>query len=509
MGTSPQTVSGGVPGLRYRRLFEAVRDGILILDITSKQIVDANPYIRELLGYTLDEILGKEIWEIGLLKDQAASQRAYAELEAHGFIRYEDLPLESKDGERREVEFVSNVYDEGEHGVIQCNIRDITERKLAEARRDQRLVQTEKLRLLGELARGVAHNLNQSLGLISGYSDVALAALTGPTVDREALRSSLEIMAQAATDGGQTVGRLLTFARGHPDGPPEEISLAGLLSQVGQLTAPRWRDDPQQEGCSITLRVEVEVDTVIWGWPASIREALVNLVFNAVDALPRGGAIRLGACRQGQEVVVEVADTGIGIPPEVQSRIFEPLFTTKGVYGTGLGLTQVRSMVEHHGGRVSVDSTPGQGSTFRLAFPPMARGTGQNGSRHDRPRARGLRIIVVDDEPALATLIARMLGLDGHSVVSVHSGTAALDRLGMESFDLMISDMGMPGMNGWELISHVRARFPSIPIILASGWGSQVTAEEARTRGVHAVMAKPYRIVDLQRAIATLDASLA
>ncbi len=102
-----------------------------------------------------------------------------------------------------------------------------------------------------------------------------------------------------------------------------------------------------------------------------------------------------------------------------------------------------------------------------------------------------------------------MLGLDGHSVVVVHSGTAALDRLGMESFDLMISDMGMPGMNGWELISHVRARFPSIPIILASGWGSQVTAEEARTRGVHAVMAKPYRIVDLQRAIATLDASLA
>ncbi len=486
---------------RYRRLFEGAKDGIFILDVNTLKIVDANPYIQEFLGYSKDELQGKELWEIGLFKDQAASQQTYEELQQHGYVRYDDLPLQTKDGNSRDVEFVSNVYAEGSTSVIQCNIRDISERKTLEGQRE-RLIQAEKLKLLGQMARGVSHDLNQSLGLISGYGDLAIAAVSATTFDRAALLDMLETIAQAATDGGQIVSRLLTFARGQPEGPAEEVSLAEVLDRVGSLTAPRWRDAAQADGRMIALYVDAEPDAIILGWAASIREALVNLVFNAVDALPQGGVIRLRANRLGETIRLEVQDSGIGMSAKVKAQVFEPLFTTKGSHGTGLGLAQVSSMVEQHHGQIAVESTPGVGTTFSIDFPAA------NGSlAHVPGRANGRTILVVDDEPALAKLISRMLRLVGQTVVEVHSGAEALEHLATESFDVMISDMGMPNMDGWELTRQVRARYPRVSIIIASGWGSQITDDEARERGITAVISKPYRLVDLQQALATLDAA--
>jgi len=489
--------------LRYRRLFERARDGILILDLTTLKIVDANPYIQELLGYSQEDLLGRELWEIGLFQDRAQSQQVYDELNERKVIRYEDLPLQAKDGQVREVEFVSNIYDEGGHPVAQCNIRDISQRKLIEEQRE-RLVQAEKLKLLGEMARSVAHDLNQSLGLISGYSDLASNALTETPLDLEALRDMHEIMAQAATDGGLIVSRLLTFARGQPEGPAEEVPLPALLARVGQLTAPLWRDTSRAEGRTITLYVESELDASVLGWPSSLREALVNLVFNAVDALPEGGIIRLRAYRQDQKVVIEVQDTGTGMSAEVQSQVFQPLFTTKGAHGTGLGLAQVMGAVEQHGAQVTIESILGQGTTFRLTFPASH---GSVAAVIVPPATSSLAILVVDDEPALADLLTRMLRVDGHAAVAVHSGASALERLNTESFDLVISDMGMPGMDGWELTRQVQSHYPTMPVIIASGWGSQIAPEEARERGIEAIVAKPYRRSDLQKALATLGAS--
>jgi PAS domain S-box-containing protein len=485
--------------LRYRRLFEGARDGVLILDVDTLRIVDANPYIGELLGYARDELLGKELWEIGLFRDEAASRQLARELQANGYVRYDDLPFKSKDGQPREVEVVSNVYQEGDHEVIQCNIRDISERKLVEVQRD-RLARAEKLRLIGAMARGVAHDLNQWLGLISGYSDLALIAAAESAQDQPRLREILETMGRAATDAGMTVARLMTFARSEAEGPAEDVPLPELLARVGHLTAPRWRNAAQVEGREVALDVDAEPDAVIVGWPASLREALVNHVFNAIDALPEGGTIRLGAHRRGDEVVVEVRDSGTGMSAEVQARVFEPLFTTKGLHGTGLGLAQVLAAVELHGGRISIDSALGQGTTVRLAFPAARRPRRSTGRD-----AVGLTILTVDDEPALAELIASLLRVDGHAVVAVNSGAAALDRLGTESFDLVITDMGMPGMDGWELTDQVRSRYPTVPIIIASGWGSQITPDEARERGIRAVVPKPYRLRDLRSAIAALD----
>jgi PAS domain S-box-containing protein len=486
--------------IRYRRLFEGARDGILILDLDTLTIVDANPYLQELLGYEKDELLGKELWEIGLVKDREASRHLYRELQGHGYVRYDHLPLQAKDGQHREVEFVSNVYQEIDGPVIQCNIRDISQRKLEEVWRE-RQVQTEKLRLLGQMARGVAHDLNQSLGLISGYGDLAIAAVAAPSLDRAALQDMLEVIARAAVDGGTLVSRLLTFARGQPEGPAEPVPLAVLLASAGHLTAPRWRDAALAEGRTITLTVDAEPDVAVTGWPASLREALVNLIFNAVDALPEGGTIRLGARRQGRQVAVEVQDSGVGMSPEVQAQALQPLFTTKGEHGTGLGLTQVANAVEQHGGKLAIESAPGRGTTFRLLLPtdPAPRGT------RPQPRADGgLNVLVLDDEPALADILAQMLRLDEHAVTVVHEGATALERLEAESFDLVISDMGMPGMDGWEFARQVRSRHPKTALIVASGWGSQITPEEMREHGIRAVVPKPYRRADLQKALADL-----
>jgi CheY-like chemotaxis protein len=254
------------------------------------------------------------------------------------------------------------------------------------------------------------------------------------------------MVTQAAMDGGKTVRRLLTFTRGQPDDEPELVDLGELLREVAELTAPRWRDAAQADGRPISLFVEAEGGLLIRGSPAGVREALTNLLFNAVDALPAGGTVLLGGRRVGDQIVVEVVDSGVGMPPEVQARIFEPFFSTKGERGTGLGLSQVFGIAEQHRAEVSVDSAPGQGATFRLTFPAAPREVLSARVLPVSPAGssgRHLRILAVDDEPAMGSMIRRILRPDGHTVVTARSGEQALERLAAESFDVLISDVGM------------------------------------------------------------------
>jgi CheY-like chemotaxis protein len=280
----------------------------------------------------------------------------------------------------------------------------------------------------------------------------------------------------------------------------EILDCAELLREVANLTAPSWRDAAQEQGRPISLHVEASGEAFIQGWPASLREALTNLVFNAVEALPNGGAIRLSAHRRGEQVRIEVADTGVGMTAEVQSHLFEPFFSTKGDKGTGLGLAMVYTIVERHGGKVDFASTPGRGTTFCLTF-PAARSPQPHATKSaDGERGRPQRVLAVDDEPGLGRMVALMLEQHGHQVSVATSGEEALERLEADPYDLIISDVGMgAGMNGWELAQQVKQRWPTTRFALATGWGAQIDPAEARARGVEAVVSKPYRIADLQR----------
>jgi PAS domain S-box-containing protein len=380
---------------------------------------------------------------------------------------------------------------------------DISERKEAEAAR-QMLSHAERLRALGQMASGIAHDLNQSLALISGYSEMARQESLLGVPDLGRIREMCEITARAAIEGGQALKRLLSFARTQEImGETEIVDLEEVVHEAARLTAPRWRDASQAEGRPISLQVHTEAGCSIEGSSSALREALINLIFNAVDALPEGGTIRVGCRREGDRVQVEVGDSGTGIPPEIQARIFDPFFTTKGERGTGLGLAQVLSIVQRFGGTIDLDSTPPRGTTFRLTFPLTERRQPRQQQAPERAPTganRSITILVVDDEPQLARMAGLALTQRGHEVLQARSGEEAEALLQQRHVDLVVSDLGLgSGMNGWDLADAVRRRWPGTHFVLVTGWGAAITPEEARERGVNQVLAKPYRIAELRQ----------
>jgi PAS domain S-box-containing protein len=405
-------------------------------------------------------------------------------------IPFSQLLIAHRDSEGR-LQFLSTIA------------RDITEQKEAE-RQSEALAQTEKLRALGQMAGGIAHDLNQCLALVAGHAELAIRNLdrdAGP----ETIRVSLRTVLRSARDGAQSVKRLQTYARPAQSDTPIKLDLGALVTEVANLTAPAWRDRAQEEGRRVELRVRADGDTTIEGSAPDLREGLTNLVLNAVDALPQGGTIDLRVQRRRQRVHVEVQDSGVGMPPEVRAKIFEPFFTTKGEKGLGLGLSMVFGVVQRHDGTVEVDSTPGAGTTFRLSF-PAAGGEADNAETLEGlAPIRTLRILAVDDDWEIANMVSLMLEPFGHEIAVATSGEEALERLAADRYDLVISDVGMGArMNGWELASRVKAGFPGVRLVLATGWGAEIDPEDARTRGVDAVVSKPFRIADLTRVVSGL-----
>jgi PAS domain S-box-containing protein len=445
------------------------------------------------LPWNMFDALGNEI---------APSGRPFARAMRGETVRAE-VRIVTASGRERWVSASASPFHDAQGrklGVVWIG-REITE----ERGRREREAQGEKLRALGQLASGVAHDLNQYLGLVAGYGDLATRALDGPAPDLSATRDALDVVVRAAMDGSDAVKRLLSFARPAQDGPADAVDVGGLLREVAALTAPRWRGDAQQHGKPISLIVEIVGDTTVRGWAASLREAITNLIFNAVDALPEGGTIRLGAHQEEDRVLVTITDSGVGIPPEALARVFEPFFTTKGERGTGLGLAIVYGIVERHQGTVSISSPPGQGTTVTLALPTGSVAPAPVPKRPELSTPTGLRILVVDDEPAITRMVAMMLGPYGHDVTIATSGEEALACIqgAAAPFDLILSDLGLgAGINGWELLDRVRECAPDSRFILSTGWGAQIDPSDVAARGGEGLLAKPYRLSDLLEAVA-------
>jgi PAS domain S-box-containing protein len=458
-----------------------------------RQIVGPDRPRHELVGLRAPDLYALSSNPAG---DTARYERAFAgetvtfDTAVEGkAIRVTVTPLRDMDGD---VEHVLNVSF------------DVTE----EREQLERLAHEEKLHALGQMAGGIAHNLNQTLALVTGYGEMARDALEHQPTDVDELRRMLRIVERAAYDGGETVKRLLTFSRGKENERRQAIDVAALLHEVGQLTAPRWRDSSRIEGRPVDLHVQADPGLLVIGSQAGLREALINLVFNALDAMPNGGTVTLAARAEGESVVLDVRDSGTGMTPEIRRRIFEPFFTTKGENGTGLGLAMVFGIVRHHHGRIDVTTAPGQGTTMQLTLPAGSPAEIAPAADDPEQQSRSLRVLVVDDEARLAALAAGMLRRDGHQTTEACSGQEAIERLRAQPFDLVISDLSMgDGMNGWELAAETGRMSPGLPVVLATGWGAAIDEEEANRRGVRAVLAKPYRIAELRETVARALAS--
>jgi len=490
-----------------------------ILSAVAQPVVGTDPRGRvtywnraaeEQLGWRADEILGRRMADLDPPPvDLPSDDAGWARLTA------EEARLLEYTGRRRDgVEFPVLVSawpiraDDGTPVGRVAVVTDLTERQEAERQREL-FERGEKLRALGQMAGGIAHDLNQALAVVTGYVELALDDLDGRpgASSGPETRALLETAAQAAVQGADSVKRLLTFARQQDQGSPEIVDVAQMIGETVRFTAPQWRGRAQADGRPIDLVVEAEPDLRVRGWTTSLREALINLVLNAVDALPDGGTIRLAARQQGDAIVIEVADTGTGMSPEVRDRIFEPFFTTKGEHGTGLGLAMVFGTVQRHGGEIGVESVEGEGTTFSLKL-PAATGLADD-IEHDRPALEALpvRILVVDDEPRLALMLSMLLRRDGHDVETEASAEAAIEKLEGGGYDVVISDLSMgTGMNGWDLAQEVDRRWPDTRFVLASGWGAGIGEHEAQAQAVDAVLAKPYRLEELRRVVGRLTA---
>ncbi len=507
----------------FRSLIENGSELITILDAEGR-IRYHTPSLITAMGYADGVLIGQNGFDLVHPDDRARLESVFGQVLAApvGSTASAEYRFRHSDGSWRIVQSIaSNLLADPWVAGIVVNSYDVTEREQArEALQEveRRELRSENLRALGQMASGIAHDLNQSLALISGYGDLAAQSLDEPEPELGRVREMLGVMAQAAVDGGESVNRLLSFARASTRQPreAERVDLAEILRDVARLTAPRWRAAAQAEARPIDLLVSLDRpdECSVEGWPTSLRDALTNLVFNAVDALPNGGTIHLHTGRVDDRVVVEVRDDGVGIPVDLQERVFEPFFTTKGERGTGLGLATVRSVVEQHRGELELSSATGRGTTFRLSLPARTDGAvaaapaATDAAEPTTIPARSLQVLAVDDEPAIVRMAELLLRRLGHEPTAATSGEQALEILEKQSFDVVLSDLGMGrGMTGWELAAQVRRRWPGTRFFLATGWGAGIDPDRARRRGVEAVLTKPYRVADVARLLGSANAS--
>jgi PAS domain S-box-containing protein len=388
------------------------------------------------------------------------------------------------------------------YGALQTAYQDLRQTQ-------QTVMQQERLRALGQIASGIAHDINNALSPAALYTQSMLTHEAGLS---ERAREHLGVIQRAIDDVARTVQRMRAFYL--PRGLEltlTPVDLNQILVQVIDLTRARWSNMPQERGVVVHVESELAPDLPkVLGAENEVRDALTNLVLNAVDALPEGGTITLRTRldSRADEVIVEVQDTGVGMSETTRSRCIEPFFTTKGERGTGLGLPMVFGMAQRHGGELEIDSELGHGTTMRLRFPRAPTGV----TIRDRERAapaRPLRLLMIDDDPLLLRSLREALELDGHEVVTAEGGQSGIDTFAAAvtsggRFDAVITDLGMPYVDGRKVATRIRHLSAEVPIIMLTGWGHRLSATDDKPDHVDRVLSKPPKMAELRGALAEL-----
>jgi PAS domain S-box-containing protein len=378
----------------------------------------------------------------------------------------------------------------------------------------QAVMQQERLRALGQMASGIAHDINNAISPMWLSTELLLEnepELSSP------VRKHLEMIQRATGDVAQTVSRMTEFYRQRePQLTLAPVQINTLVQQVADLTRARWSDMPQRQGVVIELRTELEQNPpAILGIESEIREALINLIFNAVDAMPRGGVLTLRTREverspgrpQLRSFVVEVEDNGVGMDEETRRRCLEPFFTTKGERGTGLGLAMVYGVVQRHDADFEIESMAGKGTTVRLSFAVPVAGAADRAPETPRPVPSKASILIVDDDPLIIRVLCEVLKKDGHEVIAANGGKAGIDAFSAaqrqgKPFDVVITDLGMPRVDGRRVASFVKSASQATPVILLTGWGQRLLAEGDVSPHVDRVLSKPTKIGELREALA-------
>ena len=379
----------------------------------------------------------------------------------------------------------------------------------------------ERLRALGQMASGIAHDINNAISPIGLYAESLLETERGLS---ENGRACLQVIERAIDDVASTVARMREFYRQRePQLTHSTVNVNLMMQHVVDLTRARWSDMPQQRGIVIEMRQELGVELpAILGVEGEIREALTNLIFNAVDAMPDGGAVTLRTRHiehlddgSGPYVLVEVADSGTGMDEATQRRCLEPFFTTKGERGTGLGLATVYGMIERHSASIAIESRLNHGTAVKMYFPVAPASAAGSAPLLAQEAGPGLRILVVDDDPTVLASLENILSLDGHQVTRADGGQAGIDLFcaaeqAGQPFAVVITDLGMPYVDGRKVAETVKRVAPATPVVLLTGWGQRLIPDSGEAPvHVDQVLSKPPKMRELRLALAKCAEQLA
>jgi len=489
-------------GKAWETTFNAMTDGVSIHD-KDFNIIRVNQSLVRLLGIPADELIGRKCHEVFHGLDHPVSGCPMMRTLKEGGSCSLDVE-EIKLGRILHISTDPVFDDHGNISGVVHGVRDITEQ---EQLRDQ-LTQSEKIRALGEMAGGVAHDFNNFLTVILGNAQLLLSQCDDSNQESiEALNSIF----RAANDAAETVRRIQEFTRVRTTRTFTTVDLNKVIGNAIDVARPRWRDEADTRGVKMEIETKFDELPPVNANEAELGEVMVNLILNAADALVGGGAIVLRTRVEpgGEWVRAEVSDTGEGMDEEVCKRVFEPFYTTKGVRGTGLGLSVAYGIINRHGGEITVDSQRGKGTTFivRLPVATVADLSVASEVEAEPTAVRPARVLVIDDAPMIRTLMSDMLDNMGHTCEVAESGPRGLDLfdaadLANDPFDVVFTDLGMPEMSGWEVVSEIKQRSPQTPVALITGWGDQLNPERMEASGVDMVIAKPFKVEDIRRLLA-------
>lgn len=363
----------------------------------------------------------------------------------------------------------------------------------------QSQTQRNRLETLGRMTMGIAHDFNNLLSGILGYTELLINYAHEQTKD-PTLVDHLRTVEQAALDGAALIRKIQQYIRQEKQTHFAPLDISTLIQDCITLTRPYWYNEPRRQGIAIEVETRFKEVPPVMGSATELREVFLNLILNAVQAMPEGGKLIFGTEVTESGVAVTVSDTGVGMSKSVRERIFEPLYTTKGERGTGMGLAVSYGIIQEHEGSISVSSQPSEGTVFRILFPPAQEARQERVAAAKAAPSKSARVLVVDDEEMVRNILQKLLSLKGHEVTVVSSGPEALDLLEREPFDVIFTDLGMPDMNGRQFARAVRNRFRKIPIVLLSGDTNLGEPSE----DVNVVLAKPFKIDKLDSTIQSL-----
>ena len=357
------------------------------------------------------------------------------------------------------------------------------------------LIRGATLRAVGEVAAGAAHHLNNLLAVILGRTQLLLMKRPEPSI-----ADNLRSVERAAVDAADTVRRIQGFSGTTKAGKAARFDLNVVVREVMEFTRPRWQNDAKVRGATIEMLTQPDHVPAVFGQHLEISEALTNLVLNAADALAEGGRITIATRAEGERVFVSVRDTGTGMSAEVKRRAFEPFFTTKGVKRTGLGLAVAYGTVQRHGGQISIESVPGAGTTVTLWLPAATRAEEPIPVSDNNHAGRVGSVLVIDDETDVRDLVVDVLRSRGHHITAAAGGREGLERFEAGRYDVVLTDLGMPEVNGWEVARAVKASRTATSVLLLTGWADAMDVDSASL--VDGVLRKPFGVDQLAAAVA-------